>query len=69
LGIDENTEWSGITVKPEWLAVSHYLFFSDEREAHISWHVMIAPHDLGKLADYDYPEEKVKEALNSLPKV
>jgi len=23
----------------------------------------------GKLSDYDYPEEKVKEALASLPKV
>jgi len=49
LGIDENTEWSGTTVSPEWLVVSHYLFFSDEWEAHISWHVMIAPHDWGKL--------------------
>ncbi|MCK9526471.1 MAG: hypothetical protein PHY25_02800 [Dehalococcoidales bacterium] len=49
LGISENTEWSGTTVSPEWLVVSHYLFFSDEWEAHISWHVMIAPYDWSKL--------------------
>jgi hypothetical protein len=29
--------------------LSHYLFFSDEWEAHISWHVMIAPYDWSKL--------------------
>lgn len=36
LEIDGNTELSGTTVSPEWLVVSHYVFFSDEWEAHIS---------------------------------
>jgi hypothetical protein len=49
LGITEDTAWDGTTVSPIWLVVSHYLFFSEEWEAHISWHVMIAPHDWAKI--------------------
>ncbi len=45
LGITEATEWTGTMVSPQWLIVSHYLFFSDEWEMHIEWHIMIAPYD------------------------
>jgi hypothetical protein len=45
----EDTVWSGTMVSPVWLVVSHYLFFSDEWEAHISWHVMIPPYDWAKI--------------------
>jgi hypothetical protein len=49
LGITEDTVWDGTTVSPIWLVVSHYLFFSDEWEAHIEWHVMIPPYDWAKI--------------------
>jgi hypothetical protein len=45
LGITEDTEWNGTIVSPEWLVVSHYLFFSEEWEVHIEWHVTIPPYD------------------------
>lgn len=49
LGITEETAWDGTTVSPIWLVVSHYLFFSDDWEAHVSWHVMIPPYDWAKI--------------------
>jgi len=49
LGITEDTAWNGTMVSPVWLVVSHYLFFSDEWEAHIEWHVMIPPYDWAKI--------------------
>jgi len=49
LGIDETTVWEGTIVKPHWLVVTHYLFFSDEWEMHVSWHVMIAPYDWARI--------------------
>lgn len=49
LGINEQTEWIGTMVSPQWLVVSHYLFFSEEWEAHISWHIMIAPSDWAQI--------------------
>lgn len=49
LGITAATAWEGTMVSPQWLVVSHYLFFSAEWEAHVSWHVMIAPHDWGRV--------------------
>jgi hypothetical protein len=49
LGIKVDTAWSGTMVSPVWLVVSHYLFFSDEWEAHIEWHVMIPPYDWAKI--------------------
>lgn len=44
-GIDEQTSWTGTCGRPNILVVSHYLFFSEQWEMGISWHVMIAPHD------------------------
>jgi hypothetical protein len=49
LGITEDTAWNGTMVSPQWLVVSHYLFFSDEWEAHICWHIMIAPSDWARI--------------------
>jgi len=49
LGITDDTVWDGTTVSPVWLVVSHYLFFSEEWEAHISWHVTIPPYDWAKI--------------------
>ena len=49
LGITVDIAWNGTTVSPVWLVVSHYLFFSDEWEAHIEWHIMIAPYDWAKI--------------------
>ena len=45
LGITPETEWLGTVVKPGILVVMHYLFFSEEWEMGLYWHVMIAPHD------------------------
>jgi hypothetical protein len=49
LGITQDTGWSGTMVSPVWLIVSHYLFFSEEWEAHVEWHIMIPPHDWAKI--------------------
>jgi hypothetical protein len=49
LGITEDTAWSGTMVSPVWLVVSHYLFFSEEWEAHIEWHIMVPPYDWAKI--------------------
>jgi hypothetical protein len=49
LGISQDTEWTGTMVSPVWLIVSHYLFFSEEWEAHVEWHIMIPPHDWARI--------------------
>jgi hypothetical protein len=49
LGITDDTAWNGTMVSPVWLVVSHYLFFSEEWEVHISWHIMIPPYDWAKI--------------------
>jgi hypothetical protein len=49
LGIRENTAWNGTMVSPVWLVVSHYLFFSEEWELHIEWHIMIPPYDWARI--------------------
>jgi len=49
LGINANTEWTGTMVSPQWLIVSHYLFFSEEWEMHVEWHIMIPPYDWAKI--------------------
>ncbi len=47
--ITEDTKWTGTMVSPQWLVVSHYLFFSEEWELHLEWHVMVAPHDWARI--------------------
>ena len=49
LGITNQTQWQGTIVSPNWLVVSHYLFFSKNWEMHIYWHIMIPPYDWAKI--------------------
>jgi hypothetical protein len=49
LGITDDTAWNGTMVSPVWLVVSHYLFFSEEWEAHVSWHIMVPPDDWARV--------------------
>ncbi|HXZ30298.1 MAG TPA: hypothetical protein VEG43_03960 [Dehalococcoidia bacterium] len=49
LGITEDTAWNGTMVSPVWLVVSHYLFFSEDWELHIEWHIMIPPYDWARI--------------------
>jgi len=49
LGITDDTVWDGTMVSPVWLVVSHYLFFSEEWELHIEWHIMMPPDDWAKI--------------------
>jgi hypothetical protein len=49
LGITINTQWTGTMVSPRWLAVSHYLLFSDEWEMHLPWYIMIPPSDWAEI--------------------
>jgi hypothetical protein len=49
LGITNETAWNGTMVSPVWLVVSHYLFFSEEWEAHVEWHIMIPPYDWARI--------------------
>jgi hypothetical protein len=45
LSITMDTQWTGTLVTPRFLVVTHYLFFSEEWEMHVCWHVMIEPHN------------------------
>ncbi len=49
LGITNQTQWEGTIVSPNWLVVSHYLFFSKDWEMHVYWHIMIPPYDWAKI--------------------
>jgi len=45
LGITSEIEWSGTIVRPNIYVVMYYLFFSEEWEMGLRWHVMIPPYD------------------------
>lgn len=49
LGIKSDTQWTGTMVSPQWLVVSHYLFFSEQWELHLEWHIMVAPDDWARI--------------------
>jgi hypothetical protein len=49
LGITPATPWDGSALQTKMLVVSHYQFLSDDWEAALEWHVMIPPHDWGRL--------------------
>lgn len=49
LGITPDTRWVGTMVSPQWLVVSHYLYFSPDWELHVAWHIMIAPDDWARV--------------------
>jgi len=48
LGITPQTQWTGTMPFPV-LVVEHYLFFNDDRELHLEWHMMIPPYDWARL--------------------
>jgi len=45
LGITQTTQWTSVVVLPHIMVVMYHLFFSDEWEMGIRWHVTIPPHD------------------------
>jgi hypothetical protein len=45
LGITEETEWTPTIVRPHYLVVMYYLFFSEDWEMGLRWHVTIPPYD------------------------
>lgn len=47
--LSSKTQWIGTMVSPQWLVVSHYIFFSEEWEMHVQWHIMIAPDDWARI--------------------
>lgn len=49
LGIGPQTQWTGRIVTPHILVVTHYLYFSDDWEMHVFWHVMIPPYDWARI--------------------
>lgn len=49
LAIDEETPWENVVVTPNILVVMHHLFFSEEWEMELRWHVMIPPHDWARI--------------------
>ncbi len=49
LNVTSETEWTGTLVTPRFLVVTHYLYFSEEWEMHVYWHVMIEPYDWAKI--------------------
>ena len=69
LGITDDTVWNGTIVSPKWDVVSHYLFFSEEWEVHISWHVTIPPYDWAKIDlrhRFDEPDPSYAFEISSL---
>ncbi len=61
LGITEATAWTPTIVKPHILVVTHYLFFSEEWEMSLMWHVTIAPYDWSRI--YLRPRSQVLPTL------
>ncbi len=49
LNITSRTAWSGTVVTPRWLVVTHHLYFSEEWEMHVYWHVMIEPYNWARI--------------------
>jgi hypothetical protein len=49
LDITPDTPWTPTIAQPHILVVSHYLFFSEEWEMGLMWHIMIAPHDWSRI--------------------
>lgn len=49
LNISNNTEWTGTIVNPGILVVMHYMFYNDDWEMYLTWHVMIPPYDWARI--------------------
>ena len=48
-GITSETEWTGIIVRPLIPGAGYYLFFSEDWEMAVSWHMMIPPQDWARI--------------------
>ena len=48
-GITSETEWTGTIVRPNIVVVMYYLFFSEDWEMGVSWHVTIPPHNWARI--------------------
>jgi hypothetical protein len=62
LAITSETEWIGTIVNPGILVVMHYMFYSDDWELYVTWHVMIPPYDWTKI----YLRSRFTETRSSL---
>ena len=49
LGITSQTEWTGTIVTPHIMVVMYYLFFSEDWEMGLRWHVTIPPYDWAEI--------------------
>jgi len=49
LGITSETEWTGTIVNPNIMVVMHYIFYSEDWEMYVTWHVTIPPYDWTKI--------------------
>jgi len=48
-GITSETEWIGTIVNPGIWEVMHYIFFSEDWEMYVTWHIMVPPYDWIKI--------------------
>ena len=48
-GITTETEWTPTIVRPNFMVVMYYLFFTEEWEMGLRWHVMIPPSDWAEI--------------------
>jgi hypothetical protein len=48
-GITSETEWTPTIVRPHYLVVMYYLFFSEDWEMGLRWHVTIPPYDWAEI--------------------
>ena len=48
-GITNQTEWTGTVVTPHIVVVMYYLFFSEDWEMGLRWHVTIPPYDWAEI--------------------
>jgi len=49
LGITSEAEWTGTIVRPGIVVVMYYLFFSEDWEMGVTWHVTIPPHNWARI--------------------
>jgi hypothetical protein len=49
LGIDADTAWTAVPLRPHILEVSYYMFLSEEWELVVWWHIMIPPYDWARM--------------------
>lgn len=61
LGISQATEWVPSITKPQILVVMHYLFFSDDWEMGIMWHVTVPEHAWSRM--YLRPRDQMQPTV------